>query len=182
MASAHPLRDVFSELAATGRAVTDADAVLDAHGHADLPDGLVAEAVVSYADTAPVEVAEHLAPFVMAHSAVYPAAGHAESWLDVLATAPEPLVADEALDSPTPVEAPALDPDPADLDFGTGELAATPSWADANATGAEARADMDVPVHLDPLDEYAPPATEVVSDAPDLGASDDEVDEGIDEG
>ena len=33
--------------------------VLRASGHADLPDGLVAEAVVSYADTAPIEVAEH---------------------------------------------------------------------------------------------------------------------------
>lgn len=91
MESARPLRDVFNELVGEERA--DRDAVLRDSGHGDLPGGLVAEAVVSYADTAPVEVAEHLAPFVMAHSAV-PVDGLMEAdaepaaVLDLLATAP----------------------------------------------------------------------------------------------
>jgi hypothetical protein len=181
MASAHPLRDVFSELAATDRAATQADAVLEAHGHADLPDGLVAEAVVSYADTAPVEVAEHLAPYVMAHSAVYPAAdlaaGQPGGWLDVLVAAPEPLAADEAPDGPTPAQPPALDPDPADLDFGTGDLAA-PAWAGSDG---DAGADLDVPVQLDPLDEIVLPTTPAIELVPDVPDLDDEVDESIDD-
>jgi hypothetical protein len=97
MESAKPLRDVFNELvgdeSARGALAADRDAVLRDSGHGDLPGGLVAEAVVSYADTAPVEVAEHLAPFVKAHSAV-PADGPAAvdpdpaTGLDLLATAP----------------------------------------------------------------------------------------------
>ena len=101
MESAKPLRDVFNELvgdeSARGALAADRDAVLRDSGHGDLPGGLVAEAVVSYADTAPVEVAEHLAPFVTAHSAV-PADGLAAAdpdpdpdpatGLDLLATAP----------------------------------------------------------------------------------------------
>jgi hypothetical protein len=97
MESAKPLRDVFNELVGDESArralVADRDAVLRDNGHGDLPGGLVAEAVVSYADTAPVEVAEHLAPFVTAHSVV-PADGLAAAdpdpvtGLDLLATAP----------------------------------------------------------------------------------------------
>jgi hypothetical protein len=97
MEPVRPLRDVFNDLAADASArpvaTTDADTVLRDSGHADLPAGLVAEAVVSYADTAPLEVAEHLAPFVTAHSAVPldgiddadADPGHA---FDLLATAP----------------------------------------------------------------------------------------------
>ncbi|MEV0900024.1 hypothetical protein [Actinoplanes sp. NPDC049802] len=93
-----PLRDVFAGLAGPGRDPGDF--------LRELPEELVAEAVVSYADTAPAEVAEHLAPFVSAHSAV---GGHDQAgdpgWLELLATAP--------------VEAePEIDE--TDLGFGTG--------------------------------------------------------------
>ena len=71
--------------------------VLRANGHPDLPDVLVAEAVGSYADTAPIEVAEHLSPYVMAHSSVpvpdLPVVD-ASGWLDAVVSAP---VVDEDL-------------------------------------------------------------------------------------
>src|ERR687890_805827 len=91
MASARPLRDVFADLTGGEYTADDPDALLRDHGHA-LPDDLVAEAVVSFADTAPAEVAEHLAPYVMTHSAVGadPVAGDEPSvgWLDLLGSAP----------------------------------------------------------------------------------------------
>lgn len=90
MEPARRLRDVFAELAVDG-AGREPDEVLRASGHAELPEPLVAEAVVSYADTAPHEVAEHLAPFVRATSAVpLPAdqAATAPSWIGLLSTAP----------------------------------------------------------------------------------------------
>ena len=104
MDPARPLRDVFTDLTgdAGAGAAQDPAAALAASGHPDLPDTLVAEAIVSYADTAPPEVAEHLAPYVMANSAV-PAADPAasepdpSSWLDLLASAPD--VAEFDLDS-----------------------------------------------------------------------------------
>jgi hypothetical protein len=107
MDEARPLRDVFADLvgdeAARQAHAADPDGFLAAAGHADLPDGLVGEAIVSYADTAPAEVAEHLAPFVMAHSPVpveddLPAAAlDAAHGLDLLSTAP----AEPVLDDPT---------------------------------------------------------------------------------
>jgi hypothetical protein len=94
MPPARPLRDVFADLTGDGAAV-DArpDDLLRAQGHDDLGADLVAEAVVSYADTAPPEVAEHLAPFVMAHSPVPPldhdaAGAQPPGWVDLLASAP----------------------------------------------------------------------------------------------
>jgi hypothetical protein len=116
---ARPLRDVFRELAsgtgvegrelasgtgvegrelASGTGVAGPHDVLRANGHPDLPDGLVAEAVASYADTAAIEVAEHLAPYVMSNSAVpMPVAEvGAGTWLDALATAPAPAAFDVA--------------------------------------------------------------------------------------
>jgi hypothetical protein len=110
MDPARPLRDVFTDLTGdpAARAGHDPAAVLAANGHPDLPDTLVAEAIVSYADTAPYEVAEHLAPYVMANSAV-PAADPTApdtdpaTWLDQLATAPEAveLGPDSSLDDDT---------------------------------------------------------------------------------
>ncbi len=107
MDEARPLRDVFADLvgdeAARQAHAADPEGFLAAAGHADLPDGLVGEAIVSYADTAPAEVAEHLAPFVMAHSPVpveddLPAAAlDAAHGLDLLSTAP----AEPVLDDPT---------------------------------------------------------------------------------
>jgi hypothetical protein len=92
MATARPLRDVFADVAGDeGARASDPAELLRTSGHGDLPDHLVAEAVTSYADTAPVEVAEHLSPYVMANSAVpgVDTEVDASSWLDALATAPE---------------------------------------------------------------------------------------------
>src|SRR5258705_13690824 len=90
MDAARPLRDVFADLAQDEDARSAQD-VLRAGGHPDLPDGLVAEAVGSYADTAPIEVAEHLSPYVMAHSSVplpdLPEVD-ASGWLNAMVTAP----------------------------------------------------------------------------------------------
>jgi hypothetical protein len=88
-----PLRDVFAGLAGNGGDPGDF--------LRDLPADLVAEAVVSYADTAPLEVAEHLAPFVGAR---FDESDAGETWLDLLASAP--------------VEEEASGPE--DLGFGTG--------------------------------------------------------------
>lgn len=158
MTDARPLREVFDALAgaagAAGSAGPDRPAgdpaeVLAGSGHADLPDQLVAEAIVSYADTAPVEVAAHLAPFVTAHSAVPPVAAETEapdpaSGLDLLATAPagapadpllpgdrpslgdEPLPGDELLGGASPAAGNGVAPEPGgdqpgpDPDFGAG--------------------------------------------------------------
>src|SRR5690606_18249994 len=124
MDATRPLHDVFADLAGTGHG--EPAEVLRANGHGDLPDGLVAEAVVNYADTAPMEVAEHLAPFVRAHSPV-PTTDPtltAPTWLDALQTAP--VVVDPGTDldagahgfDPGADDVAALDPaalDPAGL-------------------------------------------------------------------
>jgi hypothetical protein len=89
MDTTRPLHDVFSGLAGADGGAEPAD-VLRANGHEALPDGLVAEAVVTYADTAPIEVAEHLSAFVQANSPVPRADAGIEppTWLDALTTAP----------------------------------------------------------------------------------------------
>ena len=130
MDTTRPLRDVFADLAHDEEAHSTHD-VLRVNGHPDLPDGLVAEAVGTYADTAPIEVAQHLSPYVMAHSPVplpdlpeVDAAG----WLDVMATAPivngampiDPAGSpDPDLDDPDP-DLDDSDPDDSDLDAGPG--------------------------------------------------------------
>lgn len=103
-----PLREVFAEMTGAGAAGDPAGPLWD------LPEDLVAEAVISYADTAPAEVAEHLAPFVSAHSVVGAdgADGAEQSWLDLMITAPGGAVPDPATGSGGLEEA--------DLDFGTG--------------------------------------------------------------
>src|SRR5215469_14962088 len=97
MPPARPLRDVFADLSGTaagsGVDARSPEALLADAGHPQLPAGLVAEAVVSYADTAPIEVAEHLAPYVMAHSAVPTGAVDdvdQPRWLELLSAAPDP--------------------------------------------------------------------------------------------
>ncbi len=126
MSSARPLHEVLDELvgdADTGRAHGDPEAYLAANGHPDLPADLVAEAVVSYADTAPVEVAEHLAPYVTAHSAVPVEDVSSADWFGLLTTAPagglapEPDIDDLATDDD--LWSPEGDPGPG-LDFGSG--------------------------------------------------------------
>jgi hypothetical protein len=119
MASARPLRDVFADLAGAPSATGDPAALLRDQGHAGLPDELVAEAVVSYAETAPVEVAEHLAPYVTAHSAVGAEPAPAGDWLDLLGTAPDVAGEEPAgLDDLTP--GPGKFDEVAGLDFGMG--------------------------------------------------------------
>lgn len=155
--AARPLRDVFAELAGDPDArAADPAAVLRASGHDDLPDELVAEAVISFADTAPVEVAEHLAPYVGTHGPV-PVGGDTAplSWLEALATAPpmgtleahdpsEGLDDASAADASEPMDTVArhrdtlADGEPDDLDFGQG-LSGAPR---ADATGGDLTADL----------------------------------------
>ncbi|MGK5683554.1 hypothetical protein [Actinoplanes sp. URMC 104] len=96
MEPARSLRDVLADLTGAGGAAGDVGDPLGG-----LPGELVAEAVVSYADTAPAEVAEHLAPFVTAHTAAGSAAdpGEESGWLDLLLTAPT-----GEFDGPEPVD------------------------------------------------------------------------------
>jgi hypothetical protein len=121
MTETRPLRDVFADLAGSdGPSATSPADVLAANGHPDLPNGLVAEAVGSYADTAPVEIAEHLSPYVMAHSPVpltdAPEVDSAD-WFDAVMTAPtETYAADPA------------DLDAADLDAAHGTSMADPGF------------------------------------------------------
>jgi hypothetical protein len=115
MTEVRPLREVFADSA--GQHNADPAELLAAHGHPDLPEELVAEAVVSYADTAPAEVAEHLAPFVIQHGPMPTGEPSDTPWFDLLSTAPEP--APSGLDSPQETLGLADDPG-LDLDFGAG--------------------------------------------------------------
>ncbi|GAA1884577.1 hypothetical protein [Asanoa iriomotensis] len=115
---ARPLKDVLTDLVGDPSAAAGA---LAGAGH-DLPPELVAEAVVSFAGTAPAEVAEHLAPFVTAHSGV-PVESELDDpadWPELLATAPaEP---DAELDDALPLdESDTADAGLAELDFGAGD-------------------------------------------------------------
>src|ERR1700754_721362 len=125
MAPARPLHELLSDLvgdADAARAHGDPEAYLAAHGHADLPPDLVAEAVVSYADTAPVGVAEHLAPYVTTHSAVPAEEPPSDDWFGLLTTAPaEDLDVDPDIDDIPDDAAPPDHSGPA-LDFGTGSV------------------------------------------------------------
>jgi hypothetical protein len=145
MEPARPLRDVFADLVTdedVRRAhAADPEGFLQAHGHTELPGQLVSEAIVNYADTAPAEIAEHLAPFVMAHSPV-PVDGPVDDGTDglqLLATVPVESYLDELPDDlPDGTELAGPDqagsgqvtelagadggsPDPFDLDFGHGD-------------------------------------------------------------
>ena len=146
MTDARPLRDVFGDLAGDGDAGHAAEA-LRAGGHGDLPDSLVAEAVVNFADTAPVAVAEHLSAYVMAHSPVpFDASGapldaDPGDWLDLLATAPAPVVDDDPtgrVDDHAPQDGAAAGQHPTfDLDFGTGDIGQVDHAGTADWTLAE---------------------------------------------
>lgn len=81
MDDVRPLHEVFAELARSGAG----------RPPLELPEDLVIEAIISYADTASAEVAAHLAPFVTAHSPITPDAapsGDAARGLELLAGAP----------------------------------------------------------------------------------------------
>jgi hypothetical protein len=182
MDPARPLHSVFAELAGErGTSGLGPDEVLAAGGHADLPAGLVAEAVVNYADTAPVEVAEHLAPYVRANSAVPQAGGPAAieepHWYDLLTTAPPvaELAGTDLLDAATGAPPTTDDGAPAtatidhgdiDLDFGLGHRG--PAGAEPGDAGESA----------DPTSSWSattePAATDAAS--PDLAAADPALD------
>jgi len=135
MAQARPLYDILAGLTGEDVAGAAPGEALRAAGH-DLPDALIAEAIVSFAGTAPVEVAEHLAPFVTAHGPVPPAdpaatAPELADGLALLASAPTPDLADLEAEAALPGSAGAgagdaegaseLSADPFDLDFGGGD-------------------------------------------------------------
>jgi hypothetical protein len=156
MQPARPLRDVFDEVARGDLGADPAEALADS-GHADLPDQLVSEAIVNYADTAPIEVAEHLAPFVTVHSAVPNDSDAADlpagQGLDLLATAPEPIVPDGMeVTEPAPEAGEPSYADAIDFGFGSGAeeliVDAQPSIEDVEG----------VPVEAGPADELPAPA------------------------
>jgi len=167
MAQARPLYDILAGLADEEVTGAAPDEVLREAGH-DLPDALLAEAIVSYAGTAPAEVAEHLAPFVTAHGPVPlgdPAAtpGLAEG-LALLAGAPVPDPADLETEAAPPEDAggfgtgepdatvPEVVADPFDLDFGGGDAGEGPG-ADL---GASEGAGMAVPEGFGGFDPAEP--------------------------
>nr|MDT0663166.1 hypothetical protein [Micromonospora sp. DSM 115978] len=127
MAPARSLHEIITGF--TGDAGTSGDlaAVLRAGGFADLPQDLLAEAVISFADTAPAEIAEHLAPFVMAHGPIAPvdvAAGDIDRLPELLAT----VRATEPDEGPVPEMTDIDQPTGADLldgeNYGVGDAAA----------------------------------------------------------
>lgn len=134
MDTARPLRELFDELAGGGHTGRPAADALAEAGHADLPPELVGEAIVNYADTATVEVAEQLAPFVTAITAGEPP--DAESGIDLLAGAAAEGIDDAdlvmAADKVAAEEAPAAVTE-FDLAFGTGSDA---GLFDTAASGA----------------------------------------------
>jgi hypothetical protein len=175
MAAARPLKDVFAEL--TGDDAARAEEVLAASGHGDLPPDLVAEAVVNYADTAPVEIAEHLAPFVTANSAV-PTLDEVDGdadWSALLATAPA-VGADLDADLVPDVDAPGATDDDApgtddasvdDVDFGVDDV--------DFGVGAEDASEIDVAAETDRPDDDTSLDAAPVEDGP--AAPDDVYDE-----
>jgi hypothetical protein len=162
MDTARPLRDVFADLTGAGDAAGPAELLRDS-GHPDLPDELVAEAVGSFADTAPIEVAEHLSPYVMAGSAVpLPDTTDAApaGWYEAVSTAPT-MAADPAdLDAltppgPTHVDAAA----PLTMDFGHGGVDAAPDAVDDHGDAGTDHHDLvhhDVPSSPEPDDASSP--------------------------
>ena len=163
---ARPLRDLLADLVGDAGARQaygeDPAGYLAANGHSGLPSELVSEAVVAYADTAPVEVASALAPYVAAHGPV-PGADAGADWFELL-TAAEPVGADafgEQLDG----AGTAGDwGDPAELDFGAG--------AGAGPDAGEAVEDVAAVPDEEPLAE-PPPAwpvdVEVAQEPPVVG-------------
>jgi hypothetical protein len=149
-----PLRDVFAGLAGNGGDPGDF--------LRDLPADLVAEAVVSYADTAPLEVAEHLAPFVAGHSAVGSEGDAGETWLDLLASAP--------------VEEEASGLDDQDLGFGTGSGTTVDDMTRFDVDDDGVDTGFDDPATLETPHEPAGLGDDVSGDWPEFG--DDDPDDG----
>jgi len=153
---ARPIRDLLADLVGDSEARraygADPAGYLAANGHPDLPEPLMAEAVVSYADTAPVEVAEALAPYVTAHAPIPdpeptpdPEAEPAD-WFDLLTSA-DPTDDDPFDEHPEAPDTVHDWTDPSELDFGTG-------------SHADPAADHAIPTEVapDPTDHDAPTA------------------------
>jgi hypothetical protein len=179
---ARPLKDVFTDLVGDPSAAVGA---LAGAGH-DLPPDLVAEAVVSFAGTAPAEVAEHLAPYVTANSGV-PVESEADwvtDWPDLFATAPEVGEADEFDDG----EADVLDAPPAEHAAGIVELAFGAGADDGPAADPDPDLDTGLDNDLasavdDPADE-APSFDDLTEAGPDSSLdvdADDDDDDGTDD-
>ncbi|WP_143531997.1 hypothetical protein [Saccharothrix sp. ALI-22-I] len=178
MASVRSLRELLADLVGDAGARSGGPkAYLAEHGHPDLPAELVAEAVVSFADTAPPEVAEQLAPFVTAHTS---GQGDGAGWFDLLTSALAGLPEDpDTLDgapAPRTGDDAGLDAGPS-LDFGAGAAdaidltaaldeepavdAAPTGWPDADEqvlpdpadSAVAAVADQDVVADDEPDDE-----------------------------
>jgi hypothetical protein len=146
---ARSLHEVFGALSGSDAP----DALFAASGHADLPPELLTEAIASYADTAPPEVAEHLSPVVLG------AAPDLDLGLELLASAPQVTwddvpPEDEAGDVVELLDADAdsmtdLPGDPFALDFGTGDepvaSAGTAAEADEPAGDAAAAVPTETP-------------------------------------
>lgn len=179
---ARPIRELLADLVGDAEARheygADPAGYLAAHGHPDLPGDLVAEAVVSYADTAPVEVAAALAPYVAAHGPVpVPEVDTDPSWFDLLTTADaadNPF--DEHLEAATATDA---DEDPTDLDFGAGADQEQPADLSPEPAMTDDADSVDEPAQ----DELPVEAAEApfVPEAPIVGFDEDDDDNEADE-
>ncbi|MEU4221389.1 hypothetical protein [Actinoplanes sp. NPDC026623] len=139
MAPARSLHEIIAGLAGDAGTPGDLAAVLRAGGHPDLPEDLLAEAVVSFAGTAPAEVAEHLAPFVMAHGPIADddtAAGEIGALPGLLATVPAAELDDDSAPAVPEIDSPfgAHDADAAqqpdvDDDDDVDDVPAESGWA-----------------------------------------------------
>jgi len=180
MTSVRPLRELLADLAGdAGARAGGAQAYLAGHGYPDLPADLVAEAVVSYADTAPPEVAEQLAPFVTAHTA-----GDEEpaDWFELLSSAEVDHDPDALDDDPVSWAGDDLGDDPGPgLDFGAGAVDGPDLAADLDD---DAPAD-DGGSHTDWVDaeEHVPThsAPALADDFVEFDDEDDESDEDADD-
>lgn len=150
------LHEVFAELVGEG---SDPAALLAAAGHADLPEELLAEAIVSFADTAVPEVAEHLAPFVKGHSAIPADATGVDplSGLDLLASAPHAVATEDEppLGATTEGMDTSVDDSEARLDlaFGAGS-----NWSDTpDSAWTEIDDAAPAPTDLEPAHPGLPP-------------------------
>lgn len=180
MASVRPLRELLADLVGDASARSGGpEAYLAEHGHPDLPPDLVAEAVVSFADTAPPEVAEHLAPFVTAHTA-----GDEEpaDWFDLLASAPEDPAddLDQLDDDPDPWSMADFDSDPGPgLDFGAGadaldDVDHAAALDDDAPTDWSAAAEHTAPDTTEPSTTDEPDLHDVIADFDDDGEDPDD--------
>jgi hypothetical protein len=184
MASVRPLRELLADLVGDAGAHSGGpEAYLAEHGYPDLPADLVAEAVVSFADTASPEVAEHLAPFVTAHTAGDEDAG---DWFDLLASAEAPDDPEVLDGDPDPWSVADFDSDPGPgLDFGAGAVDGIDGVDHAAALDDEAHTDWPTAVEhhaapdiTEPVEEpSSEDVIEDVEDADDDRDDDDDSDE-----